>query len=82
MYLPGKWVPQVLDCCVDKQNREKSRSLESLFWRSWSSEIVSGKVLGCSKLVSMVCDRFGMMSGLISSKLSTSILLSKDSESA
>ena len=82
MCLPGKWSAQVRESCVHKQNREKSRSLESLFWRSWSSEIVSGKVLGCSKLVSMVTDRFGVMSGLISSKLSTSILLSKDSESA
>ena len=41
-----------------------SRSLESLFWRSWSSEIVSGKVLGCSKSVSMVSDRVGMSSDL------------------
>ena len=43
---------------------QKSRSLESLFWRSWSSEIVSGKVLGCSKSVSMVSDRVGMSSGI------------------
>ena len=43
---------------------QKLRSLESLFWRSWSSEIVSGKVLGCSKPVWMVSDRIGMSSDL------------------